>query len=71
MIRLYTKQWTVSIVVVNKIQPKEVIDKLFTGLGLWCLTPLSTIFQLYTVKETTTRQLDKSEKRKNLASMLV
>ena len=71
MIRLYTKQWTVSIVVVNKIQPKEVIDKLFTGLGLWCITPLSTIFQLYTVKETTTRQLAKSEKRKNLASMLV
>jgi hypothetical protein len=71
MIRLYTKQWTVSIVVVNKIQPKEVIDNLFTGLGLWCLTPISTIFQLYTVKETTTRQLAKSEKRKNLASMLV
>ena len=71
MIRLYTNQWTVSIVVVNKIQPKEAIDKLFTGLGLWCLTPLSTIFQLHTVKETTTRQLAKSEKRKNLASMLV
>jgi len=33
MIRLYTNQWKVSIVVVNKIQPKEAIDKLFTGLG--------------------------------------